>query len=229
DALSAGGEDQLSLVVYGEEWSTGVIGLVAGRLLERYKRPVVVLAKEGGVIKGSVRSVEGVDAVQLLQAGDVYLEKYGGHSRAAGLTFLTSTTDQVGRFRDDLNRWMVEQGWQLGALAEATSRKPDMELPLDAVEIGLAEKIGELEPFGIGFPAPLFSARCRLALIRRVGSTGQHLACVLEQNRQRKKAIGFGMGDLPAEEKEYEVHFTVRKEEWNGQPEISCHIERIVL
>jgi len=87
------------LIVYNADWSTGVIGLLAGRLLEKYSRPVIVLAQEDGVIKGSVRSVGTVHAVYLMEAGAVHLERYGGHAKAGGLTMKVETDSAISEFR----------------------------------------------------------------------------------------------------------------------------------
>lgn len=217
--------DDGCLVVYGTEWSTGVIGLVAGRLAEKYKRPVIAMAKEVEIIKGSVRSVEGVHAVEMLAAAEDLIEKFGGHAKAAGLS-LHPTTD-VENFRIQINNWIKKNGWSLDKLEKAAQRKADMDLDLEKLDLNLMQELEELEPFGIGFPRPLFKTESTLSAIKKVGKSGQHMSCFLNQGKVQKKAIAFGMADLPVQEGEmYTVFYSPSINEWNGIKSVSCQIQR---
>src|SRR5690606_19544105 len=117
------------LVVYDPEFSTGVIGLIAGRLLEEYKRPVIVLAPEGGEIKGSVRSLGTISAVTMLQAVSETLERFGGHTKAAGLTLKLSPSD----FAEAVWKWAKRENISLEELRESAERVPELIINLSQI------------------------------------------------------------------------------------------------
>jgi single-stranded-DNA-specific exonuclease len=209
-----------ALVVFHESWSTGVIGLVASKLVEVYKRPAVVLALEGGVVKGSVRSIGNVHAVKLVEAGEAFLERYGGHAKAAGLTFRTGAVavGAVTGFRELVQLGIADAS--LEEMAIAGERKAEAVLSLSDVTLELAQTIQTLEPFGIGFPQPVFALKARVESLRAVGREGTHLSCFLVDPvdvKVKKKAIGFGMqkGDL-ADGQLVEVLAVVTAETWQG-------------
>lgn len=226
EALAVAQGDDLCLVLYGETWSTGVIGLVAGRMLERFGRPVVALATEGGAIKGSVRSLDGFHAVELMAGAGELLERYGGHSKAGGLSLGEGVLpDQL---RDSLNIWAAGQGWNHAGFAVAWRRGADLEISLQDADMELAEGLAVLEPFGIGFSAPLFESECKLGSVRRVGREQKHLACFLEDGAVRRKAIAFGKGETEVDpEQQYLVMYALEVEEWNNVRAPSCLIRRI--
>jgi single-stranded-DNA-specific exonuclease len=218
---------QYGLVVYHPDWSSGVIGLVAGRLLEKYGRPVLVLASEDGEVKGSLRSVEGVHAVELLNGVKDHLKRYGGHAKAAGLT-VKGGPDTVPVLSGAIQTWIQSKSLSLLDLKMASRRVPDLELSLSEVNLNLATAIAELEPFGIGFPTPLFSTICTLTSIRKVGREEQHLSCFLEQEGVTRKSIGFHLADTKITAgQRYRVFYTVNEEEWRGVKSLVCQIKRI--
>jgi single-stranded-DNA-specific exonuclease len=219
-------EENLCMVAFDPSWSTGVIGLVAGRLLEQYKRPVIVLAPEDGVIKGSVRSVDGADTLSLLTAAEEVLERYGGHAKAGGLTMKKGETPE--RLCELVNLWMQKEGFSLESMKASCLRSPDLDVTLPDVDVNLAKELRLLEPFGMGFPTPLFHGEYSVANIRKVGSEKQHLSCVLEGDGASKKAIAFRYKGLDLEPNHpYSAYYTISLDEWNGQEQISCHIQRI--
>ncbi|CAN5165403.1 single-stranded-DNA-specific exonuclease RecJ [soil metagenome] len=209
-----------ALVVFHESWSTGVIGLVASKLVEVYKRPAVVLALEGGVVKGSVRSIGNVHAVKLVEAGEAFLERYGGHAKAAGLTFRTGAVavGAVAGFRELVQLGVADAS--LEEMAIAGERKAEAVLLLSDVTLELAQTIQTLEPFGIGFPQPVFALKAQVESLRAVGRDGTHLSCFLVDPAQpsvKKKAIGFGMsrGGM-TDGQQVEVLAVVTAETWQG-------------
>ena len=228
--MAADFKDRMAIVVYKAEWSTGVIGLMAGRLLEHYQRPVVVLAQEGGIIKGSARSVDGIDAVQMITAADSLLERYGGHSKAAGLTFeqTESSEKTVDRFRTQIEEWLQGQGMGIESMALAQGRAADLEIFPEEISLELAVKLQELEPFGIGFPAPLFTMIAEVRGVRMVGAAQNHLSCMLVEGLTQKKAIAFNYnGPLIEEGKKYRLYFSINVEEWRQVESAVCQVRRI--
>jgi single-stranded-DNA-specific exonuclease len=222
-------EKDMCLVLYSKDWSTGVIGLLAGRLLEQYRRPVVILANEKDVIKGSVRSVDGVESVSMIEAGSEVLERFGGHAKAAGLTFKEGTQDDVAIFRNQVNAWMANQRHTVDSLEQASRKNADMTISLGEITLELAQGLSELEPFGIGFPAPLFSSTCTISKNKLVGSSGQHLSCHLVQDGMERKAIGFQLGKTHVGARaSYLVHFNVEEEVWQDKHSASCRIKSLI-
>ncbi|HSI20332.1 MAG TPA: single-stranded-DNA-specific exonuclease RecJ [Verrucomicrobiae bacterium] len=212
------------LVAYHDSWSSGVIGLVASRLMDRYRRPAIALAPEGGVVKGSVRSVDGVHALELLDAAAGELERFGGHAKAAGLTLSGS----VESFRDALEAYMNELGLTLEELAAKSERVPDAELGMEELGLELAQKLEELQPFGIGFPAPLFLTECEVRNVRRVGAEGKHVSCFLFDGKTQRKAIGFSYrGPELVEGKKYRFRIGLQAEEWQQMVSPVCHIRKV--
>lgn len=217
-------QDMLALVVYHEQWSTGIIGLVAGRLMEKHKRPVVALAKEGESVKGSVRTVDGVHALDLLTSAGSLLSRFGGHAKAAGLTL----EGDISQLRKALHAWLKSQGMSLETLASSAEKKSEIELTLDDITLELTNALEGLEPFGVGFPTPLFCTHCLLSNIRAVGSDHRHLSCFLTDGKTTKKAIGFGLAHLnPDSNHTYEVCYTLGQETWQGVTSPTCFMQKL--
>ncbi len=216
--------DSQVLVAYHDSWSSGVIGLVASRLVERYKRPTIVLAPEGGTIKGSVRSVEGVHAIELLDAASAQLERFGGHAKAAGLT-LSGTVEL---FRDALEAYMLELGITLDELAKGNEWPCDGELNVPELSVELAKALESLAPFGIGFPAPLFEVVAGVRNVRRVGVEGKHVSFFLTDGHDSRKAIAFSYrGPELIEGELYKLFVTLQAEEWQGVVSPVCHVRNV--
>lgn len=217
--------DSFCLVLYGEQWSSGVIGLVAGRMLEQYKRPVIALAMEDGFVKGSVRSVDGVSTVDMLAAGAEFLSRYGGHAKAGGLTMHEGAS--ITGFEAAVNAYVSTQGWTLESLKEASLKQSELDLSVGDVTLELAEALEALEPFGIGWPSPLVRSRCIVTGVKKVGAEGTHLSCQLAGGPSRLKGIAFGQGQAGiVDGREYDVIYTLEADEWNGERRVSCHIKR---
>lgn len=220
-----------AVVVFHESWSTGVIGLVASKLVEVYKRPAIVLALEGGVIKGSVRSVGDVHAVKLVEAGEAFLERYGGHAKAAGLTFRSGAVavGAVAGFKELVHIGVADAS--LEELAEAAEKKAEAVINLEDVTLELAEVVATLEPFGMGFPQPIFSITAKIDAMRQVGREANHLSCFLVDGAQgliKKKAIAFSaqQGEL-ANGDRVEVLVTIGIDSWQNVTSPSLIIKKI--
>ena len=201
-------------VVAGEGWHEGVIGIVASRLVERYRRPVVLIAGTEGDWKGSGRSIPTFDLHDGLQecAGD--LERWGGHAAAAGLSI---RAERVEAFAE-----------AFGAIADARLRDDDLQ-PLASVDalvhgtdltLDLAAELARLAPFGLGNPnVTLLLAGCELAELSAVGD-GKHLRFrVREDGRDSGSAIAFRFGsalDRLRREGHFDVAFRFEANHWNG-------------
>ena len=201
-------------VLADESWHEGVIGIVASRLVERFHRPVVLIAGTEKEWKGSGRSLSAFDLHGALAVCGSYLAKFGGHRAAAGLSIDPS---QIDAFAEAFAAHADHN------LTEADLRPPT---PVDAVVLGqeltldLCDQLGRLAPFGLGNPGPtLLLPASELAEVATTAD-GKHLRFrVRQRNRPAGSAIGFGLGrhcDRARREVRYDVIFRLEANRWNG-------------
>ncbi len=182
------------LVVMGQGWNPGVIGLVAGKLCENYHMPAVVLSDQGDTAVGSCRSVPGVDIHAMLKQCEDLLVRFGGHEQAAGLTVETSRVDS---FRKRLNE-VIRENCDLHALIP--EYEYDRSLVLGEVTADLVREVQALEPTGQGNPPAEFLVRdAWVQSMRPVGQGGAHLKMTLSQGSQIRDGIAFSRGELARE------------------------------
>lgn len=177
------------LVVEGNNWHHGVIGIVASRLLSQYDRPVVVLGVDGELVKGSARSLSGFDIVQSLGACSEHLLGFGGHSLAAGLQM---RHDRIKRFREALNEYARKQ-FEICPLRHCL--EIDAEASLAELTCECCESLSMLEPIGADNPRPMVALR-NLQLAeppRMVGRSSEHLRVTLSSNGCTLPGIGFNL------------------------------------
>lgn len=141
--------DKEIIVVQDENWKTGFVGIVASRLMDEYNRPVIVFGGADGALKGSARSIDGVNIHSAITAAGDLLESFGGHSQAAGLTV---KKENYGALKERLNSFLKEN---YGECAEEKTLFVDAEID-GAFPISVAKEIERLEPFGTGNKKPLF-------------------------------------------------------------------------
>jgi len=194
------GEGRLSrfgpLVVAGEGWHPGVVGIVASRLKERYGRPAIVIGINDGVGKGSGRSMSGVDLGSGVRSAHAHglLVNGGGHAMAAGLTIAPDAVAGFAEFLDDSLAGSIEMA------CARQSLKVDgvLEGRISAREV--AEIVARGAPYGAGFPEPLFAlADARVTYADRVGTA--HVAINVESGGERLRAIAFRAGESPLGER----------------------------
>jgi single-stranded-DNA-specific exonuclease len=201
-------------VVAGEGWHEGVIGIVASRLVERYNRPVVMIAGSDDQWKGSGRSVAAFDLHGGLAACAAHLERFGGHRAAAGLTI---RGEQIEVFAA-----------AFAAHADAVLSDDDLRplthvdaiVPGSKLTLGLCEELGRVGPFGLGNPSvTLLVDNCEVVSPSTVGD-GKHLRFrVRQRGRDAGSAIAFNLGtqlDRFRREQRYDVAFRLQENRWNG-------------
>jgi single-stranded-DNA-specific exonuclease len=220
--------DRRALVLAGEGWHPGVVGIVASRLVERYHRPVVLLGTVNGTAKGSARSVDGVSIHAMLTRCSDRLRKFGGHAMAAGLEL---ATDDVPALRDAL----VEQ---VNGELPADRLRADVHVDacIEAGDCGLAlfEQLRRLGPFGRGNPTPRLLLRGVVLDVAGspVGRGGDHLSLRMRSGNCVLKGIGFGMGDLAPQlprGTRVDVVFTPKVGSWQGRPQADLHVQDVRL
>ncbi len=212
------------LVVCGEGWHHGVIGIVASKLQDRYSRPCIVISIEAGVGKGSARSIKSFNIFKALNFCADLLDRFGGHEMAAGITI---NADKISEFRARIN-----------AYADSTLTAADM-MPcirldtfLERVEI-TQESVRELDtmaPFGEGNPNPVFGYRALNVRDVRTLSGGKHLKLRLADGSLSTEAVGFGLGELagscPTGEA-VDIAFTPEINKWNGSEKLQLNLRDI--
>lgn len=177
-----------ALVLASPSWHAGVVGIVASKVVERFHRPTFVIAVDGGVGKGSGRSIEGFHLVEGLDRCAADLVGYGGHAHAAGVTVAAERIPAFAARLDAVARERLTDGHLTPTL------RLDAEVPLAAVTWDLVADVGRLAPFGSGNPRPTFLARgVRVRATREVGRG--HLKMVVEQGPALLDCIGFRMAD----------------------------------
>ena len=202
-------------VVWGEDWHEGVIGIVASRLVERYHRPVVLLAGGDGVWKGSGRSIPSFDLHGALRECSQFLERFGGHRAAAGLSILP---EWVEPFAD---AFAVQAEGLLAPDDLVPTTVIDAVLPRGAkLTLDLCEELRRLAPFGLGNPdVTLLAPGCELGDLTTVGE-GKHLRFrVHRDGHDAGGAIAFGQGtqlDRYRRIGRYDVAFRLQENRWNG-------------
>lgn len=189
-----------AIVIAGEGWPSGVVGIVAAKLVDRYQRPAFVVGIDPvtGVGRGSARTVGNVDLYRALAVAAKVpgcLDRWGGHAAAAGFTV---HRDQVAALAEALGGACLTLAQGSGPVPQG--RDVDAEVRLAEVDERLATELAGLGPFGRDNAAPVLVTRAaKVTAVRRVGD-GSHLKLTVEDDRQTSRsAIGFGLGDRPVE------------------------------
>ena len=209
---------QAAIVVAGEGWHPGVVGIVASRLVERWRRPCVVIALDGGAGRGSGRSISAYDLHAGLAACSEHLIRFGGHKMAAGVEL---EADAVDAFRRAL------------AAHAAAALSPDDLIPVERVDavvpggdlgLDLAEDLELLRPFGMGNPQPtLLVPAARFERVTGMGEEKEHSRFTLvTAGGAKSRGVAFRSPprDLaPAKERAHDIALRLEKNRWNGVEE----------
>ena len=214
ESLPAVERERRGYVLWDEGWHEGVIGIVASRLVERFHRPVVLIARSGEGWKGSGRSIPDFDLHAGLAACSVHLGRFGGHRAAAGLSIETS---QLEAFSDAFGR---HADAELGGVDLRPLTTVDAIVPASALTLELAQELDRLAPFGLGNPEPtLLVASVEATGASTVGE-GKHLRFrVRQQDRDGGSAIAFGLGaqlDRLQAPGRFDLAFRLKENRWNG-------------
>ena len=212
------------IIVSGEDWNPGLVGLTAGRLCERFHLPAVALSFHGDTAVGSCRSIPGVNIYRMLSSCADLLERFGGHEQAAGLTVKTENIP--------LLRERLEQAVSAAAPEECflPSMEYDLAVPFRIWTPETLALLSRLEPTGCGNPAPLFLLRdAEVQSIRRVGRDGSHLKLsVLDEDLSVVDGIAFSQGDV-ADESPLKLDLLYRPvlNEFRGRVSVEAQIAAI--
>lgn len=187
--------DRKSIVLASENWHTGVIGIVASRIVDKFYRPTIMInagAAENGIAQGSARSIRGFCLLSAIKACSQHLISFGGHKMAAGITI---ETEKIDRFAADFEAYAKQN---LNENDVSAKLDIDAAAPLAEFRNEVVSELQMLGPFGEGNPKPIFATKgVRLASPpRRVGSAGEHLQLAITDNTNAVRCIGFRFGKL---------------------------------
>ncbi|MDF1495764.1 single-stranded-DNA-specific exonuclease RecJ [Caproiciproducens sp. CPB-2] len=209
------------LVIEGENWHHGVIGIVSSRITEQFGKPSIIISYSGEEARGSGRSIEGFSLFEAVRSCDRLLTRYGGHPMAAGLTL---PTENISAFRKTINAYAAS----LDGPMPVPILKIDCLLKPQQLTLDIPEYVRALEPFGMGNPSPLFGLyHMTLSDITPVGG-GKHLRVTVTQGTAAVRCMKFGTtleqfpyspGDL------LDLAVTLEAREYNGKNTLSIYIK----
>ena len=216
-----------STVVYDSSWNKGVIGIVASRLIETYYRPTLVFTKSGDLLTASARSVRGFDVYEALQNCSKYIEQFGGHKYAAGLSIKEQN------FRAFKQAFENEVDKTLAVHLRTPELLIDAEIQLSAVTPKFYRILKQFAPFGPQNMAPVFmtSDVVDTGYAKCVGEDDKHLKIsVAQHNGEPINGIGFGLGDkLPyvANKSTFSIAYAIDENQWNGRISLQLKLKDI--
>ncbi|MEA3272219.1 MAG: single-stranded-DNA-specific exonuclease RecJ [Patescibacteria group bacterium] len=212
-------EEDFVLFAFNEEWSPGLVGLVASRLSDWFYRPTIVLTKKGDEIIGSGRSIDEFNLIEALEEIPQFFSKFGGHPGACG--FSLKSADKIDEFKKAFLSVASKKLKKLDLLPKIII---DKEVELKEIDWGLYDKLKKFEPFGEKNPRPKFLVKnVEIMNLQTIGADGKHL----RMNIEGKKMIGFFFGAWAGRLNSgdfVDIIFEVGVNEWNGNRELQLKI-----
>jgi single-stranded-DNA-specific exonuclease len=208
-------EERFTSVVFQEDWHKGVIGIVASRLIEKYYRPTLVFTKSGDKLAASARSVKGFDVYNALEACSEFIEQFGGHKYAAGLTLVPENYENFKNKFEEVVKSTID--------IELLTPEISIDAVIDLSEITpkFFRIIQQMAPFGPMNMKPTFTSTCVRdnGYGKQVGADKSHLKLNVFQgdNQKTYNSIGFNLGNKMALVKdEFDIVYALDENEWNG-------------
>ena len=214
------GELPSLLVISDERFLRGVAGLIAGRLVDRYRRPAIVIAVEGEYSVASGRSIPEFDIVAAMESCEDLLVRFGGHSQAAGLTV---STNDIPQLKTRLESYS-DRSLETGDLVRTVDI--DAVITLDELDEVMIRWINDLEPYGPGNTRPAFaSTKVKVLEYFHMGREQQHLRLRVETNGTEFTALAFNQSDKWKANTEYiDMAFTVMNDSFRGKGAIALRV-----
>ena len=223
-ALAQGNKDDDVIVVAGEGWHEGVVGIVAARCVEHFERPSIVLSIEDGIAKGSARSIGNISIYDLIKENESYLSKFGGHKMAAGLGL---NVDNIDAFRVAINK--------------SASKLPRADfvpiedvigiMPSDEIDLDLLNLLDNFEPYGEANQKPLFLIKdAQIIEIKLFGKEKNHSKIIIRQFSHERKTIElilFKKVFTMPDDKKLTCSYRVSKNEFNNRVSAQLIINKI--
>jgi single-stranded-DNA-specific exonuclease len=215
-------KEDAAIVVGARDWHQGVLGIVASRLTRKFHRPTIVVGfDQNGVGKGSGRSIAGCSLIQVLTRCEQWLERYGGHEMAAGLTiqernFAAFSESFCAAAREVLSDEQLESRLNL-----------DHEIPFAELTSGFLQWHELLQPFGNGNPQPVFLSRGVEPVAPPQVVKDKHLVMRMRQGNYHQRAIFFDGAENPLPEPPWDIAFRVSSDEYEGETRLQMHVEAV--
>lgn len=215
------------LYIAHETYVPGVIGLVAGRLVEEFYRPAIVLSRGEKYSKASARSISGFNIVEFIRGASEFLMDVGGHPMAAGFTVETQNLEVLQKKLEELAEKLLNKD------SFVRNLRIDCSLPFSMLDTSIYDAIQKLAPFGMANPAPVFlTSAVIIEDVRLVGQEGKHLK--LKVKSQKSKigidAIAFGFGERASKLHiggKVDIAYSVEDDSWNGSRRLQLKIKDI--
>lgn len=222
------GGDLSTLVISGEGWAEGVIGLTASKLVERYNLPTIILTTQDGIFsRGSCRSISTLHMKDALDTMSDLFEQYGGHSQAAGLSIATERVAEFSRRFDDYVRQKLrDEDFQ--PILNVDALINPAEITLD-----IAQEFDKFEPYGLGNPHPILACKnVRGISARAIGKDGSHLSFVIpsaSSDLPNIRAVAWSMGQLAplVENEPVDVAYEPSLDTWQSEVRIQCTVSSL--
>ncbi|WP_200762990.1 single-stranded-DNA-specific exonuclease RecJ [Nitrosophilus alvini] len=215
-------EDKESVIIAaGKEWHEGVVGIVASRLAQSFKKPAIVLSQNGDLLKGSGRSYANIDLFSIINSAKEHLLKFGGHKKAAGLSLEVKNfpdfRNSIAKASENIpSEWLIEENSILG------------ELSFRFIDWETMQILDRFAPYGESNPLPkFFCSDVEILDAKLVGEEKNHLSLYLQKDGKRFRAIKFRHNKLPENEKA-DIIFTLQKNYYNGIKSIHINIDNII-
>jgi single-stranded-DNA-specific exonuclease len=208
-------EQGFSTVVFQEDWHKGVIGIVASRLIEKYYRPTLVFTKSGDKLAASARSVKGFDVYNALEECAEFIEQFGGHKYAAGLTLIPENYENFKKKFEEVVAKTIDKALLTPEISI------DAEIDLSEITPKFFRIIQQMAPFGPMNMKPTFTSTCVRdnGYGKQVGADKTHLKLNIFQgdNQKTYNAIGFNLGDkMDFVQNDFDIVYALDENEWNG-------------
>ncbi|MFW5998517.1 MAG: single-stranded-DNA-specific exonuclease RecJ [Halanaerobiaceae bacterium] len=212
---------QKAIILSSKKWHPGIIGIVASRLVEKYYYPVILIALQDNIGKGSCRSINNLNIYNTLKKCSTYLMNYGGHSQAAGLTIKKKN---IKKFKNQISNYLNKK-------LEKNDLIPvlnlDVIIDIEDINKNLLNQINKLKPFGVGNPEPrILINRVKVKNSFTVGKNNEHLKLKLENNLE---AIAFELGHLNnlVKNKTINLAACISINKWNNREKIQLKVKDI--
>ena len=219
-------EEGMTTVVYQEDWHKGVIGIVASRLIETYYRPTLVFTKSGDKLAASARSVSGFDVYDALQQCSEFIEQFGGHKYAAGLTLEAKNYE---KFKAKFESVVAKT-------IDPKLLQPELNITMKIDLADITPKfhriLKQFAPFGPGNSTPIFMTQNlkETGYGKCVGDDKSHLRITVQQGISKYVCIGFGMGDkkgIACSGKPFKAAYVIDENEWQGNVSVQLRLKDI--
>ena len=221
-ALSAPVPTEKIIFLEHESYHQGIVGLIAGKLVEKYYLPAIVIAKGETISRASARSIAGFNIIEAIRSSEELLINAGGHPMAAGFTIETS---KISNFKFQIENLAREK-----ITSEMLERvlRVDCELKLEKIDMDLYNSLARFAPFGIGNPEPVFASTVTIQSLRTVGQEGKHLKLVVDHF----DAIAFNRGNLIGKLKagdKIKIAYNLDLNSFNGTQNLQLKVKDIIF